>query len=109
MSGLLGGLLLKRDRTDEIQRLHACINGRVQGVGFRWYVIQTVRTRTSDVQGWVKNLHDGRVEVLAEGPTRQLEVLLGALHKGPSGSIVDEVDEEWSAPRGGLLGFDVTF
>ncbi len=58
----------------ETVRLHAIISGRVQGVNFRYYTVQEAQ-RLNTV-GWVCNSSDGTVEVMAEGPREQLEMLL---------------------------------
>ncbi len=89
------------------KQLHAFITGRVQGVGFRWYVIK--QARPLGLNGWVRNLSDGRVEVLAEGVKRDLETLLDYLHKGPSYSLVQDVDADWKDPGGLSGGFDVKY
>ena len=67
------------------------VHGLVQGVGFRWFVgRQAERLR---VQGWVRNLRDGSVEVVARGPAADLHVLHEALRRGPSAARVDRVEE----------------
>ena len=72
-----------------MNRLHVRITGVVQGVGFRWFARE--RARRLGLAGWVRNLPDGSVEVLAEGPPGQLDLLLGELHRGPSGAQVTDV------------------
>ena len=89
------------------KRLHTVISGRVQGVGFRWFVIQ--QARPLNLNGWVKNLYNGDVEVMAEGPKPDLEFLLEKLRKGPTWSHVDHVDVEWLDPSGMTGGFDVKY
>lgn len=69
--------------------------GRVQGVGFRFFVIDTAQEL--DLTGWVRNLSDGRVEVLAEGPRNSLDRLLEILHQGPPASWVTRVDATWES------------
>jgi acylphosphatase len=71
--------------------LHALVRGRVQGVGFRWFVRE--RARELGVRGWVRNRGDGAVEVEAEGDVGTLEQLLQLLRKGPPGALVSSVDE----------------
>jgi acylphosphatase len=70
---------------------HFLVKGRVQGVGFRWFV----HREAADIglRGWVRNTDDGAVEVLAAGEPDQLEDLMVALSKGSRGSRVDEVVE----------------
>lgn len=86
-------------------RLHAVIDGTVQGVGFRMYVLD--QARALGLKGWVRNTYDGRVEVTAEGPYLQLEKLLDKLRLGPRGAFVTEVQKEWLAPTGEFRDFSV--
>lgn len=67
------------------------VQGRVQGVGFRWFVDR--EARELGLQGWVRNNPDGCVEVLAVGTEEQIEVLRAKLRQGSRGSRVDSVDE----------------
>ena len=71
--------------------LHVRISGRVQGVGFRWFVRE--EARRLGLSGWVTNLPSGDVEVEAGGERSSLERLRGALQVGPSGAQVDEVQD----------------
>ena len=66
------------------------ISGRVQGVGFRWFV-KTV-ARDLGLAGWVQNLPDGRVRVVAAGPFEDLITLEAQLREGPPAAIVDNVE-----------------
>jgi acylphosphatase len=67
------------------------ITGRVQGVGFRWFVER--EARAIGVGGWVRNNDDGSVEVLASGSHEQLATLRARLKQGPRASRVDEIQE----------------
>ncbi len=88
--------------------LRAVVRGRVQGVGFRDYVL--VRARFLGLTGYVCNLGDGRsVEVVAEGGRSDLEQLLDHLREGPRLSRVDAVDAEWSEPTGDYEDFGVGY
>ena len=88
-------------------RAHAFIAGRVQGVAFRW---ETQRAAGKhQVRGWVRNLPDGRVEALFEGPRPQVEAVLDWCRRGPSISRVDAVDVEWEAYKGEFEGFSITY
>jgi acylphosphatase len=69
--------------------LHVEIRGHVQGVGFRWFVRE--RARALAVAGWVKNLGDGSVEIVASGPDNALRELLALVKEGPPGARVREV------------------
>jgi acylphosphatase len=70
---------------------HFLVKGRVQGVGFRWFVHR--EAADLGLRGWVRNTDNGAVEVLAAGEPDQLEDLMLALSKGSRGSRVDEVIE----------------
>jgi acylphosphatase len=89
--------------TDE--RLDTTIHGRVQGVGFRIFVVR--EASALGLTGWVANESSGRVRCVAEGPRAGLEQLLAALREGPSGAWVDRVDEAWSEASGGFSRFEV--
>ncbi len=88
-------------------RLHVTVSGWVQGVGFRWFVMQ--QAQRLGINGWVKNLPNGRVETMAEGSADDLNSFLSELKRGPSYARIDNVEETWSQARGGLRGFDVTY
>ena len=75
------------DRRDA--RLEATIRGRVQGVGFRYFVVR--RALELGIVGWVANTPDGSVECVAEGSPAALDALEVSLNEGPTGAIVDSV------------------
>ena len=81
------------------------ISGRVQGVGFRYFVDDTARRE--GVSGFVRNLHDGRVEALVEGDVEAVGRVEAALWRGPRGARVDEVTVDEVAPSGQATGFRV--
>jgi acylphosphatase len=66
-------------------RKHVFYSGRVQGVGFR-YTVNTI-ARNYQVTGWVRNLHDGRVELLAEGASQELQAMLADIAAAMGGNI----------------------
>ncbi|HKQ58176.1 MAG TPA: acylphosphatase [Candidatus Eisenbacteria bacterium] len=74
--------------------VHLVIRGRVQGVGFRYFV--TRRAAALGLSGWVGNRPDGGVEIEAEGPRAALERLVEAVGQGPAGARVTEVKQGWS-------------
>jgi acylphosphatase len=74
-------------------RLEARVKGRVQGVGFRYFVIS--HAQRLGLTGWVSNEQDGSVQCVAEGPRDDLEALLEALKEGPAMAIVEYVAEDW--------------
>jgi acylphosphatase len=69
---------------------HFLVKGRVQGVGFRWFVQR--EAAELGLRGWVRNTDDGYVEVLAAGSPEQMQELVLALHRGTRGSRVDKVE-----------------
>lgn len=85
-------------------RLHAVVKGRVQGVGFRQFVRISA---SSDVIGWVRNLSNGNVEVLAEAERVELYALVNALRTGPLGSNVTDVEIVWGEATGEFTGFEI--
>lgn len=87
----------------ESERLHAIVKGRVQGVGFRYFVRQ--HAQSLGVTGWVRNLANGDVEVLAQAQKPALEDLLKALGDGPPGSSVSDIQVEWGQATGEFIGF----
>ncbi|HJQ46413.1 MAG TPA: acylphosphatase [Amycolatopsis sp.] len=89
---------------NEAVRLTAWVSGRVQGVGFRWWT--RCRALELGLVGSARNLVDGRVEVIAEGPKAHCEQLLSALRSSRSPGSVDQVVERWGKARGELHGFD---
>ena len=72
-------------------QLHVVVRGRVQGVGFRWFVRE--EARRLDLAGWVQNRPDGAVEVAADGAEASIHALRRALEAGPQGANVTSVDE----------------
>ena len=81
------------------------VRGRVQGVGFRWYVER--EAHILQIAGWVRNNHDGSVEVLAMGTRDQLAGLRSRLQEGPRAARVDNVEEAEAEPVAGLNSFQV--
>lgn len=92
---------------DKHERLHAVVRGIVQGVNFRYYTQE--RAHRLGLTGWVRNLADGAVEVVAEGPRPTLGQLLDFLRRGPPAASVTEVREEWQAPTGEFKQFQIRF
>jgi len=73
--------------------LHFLIRGRVQGVGFRWFVHR--EASELELRGWVRNTEDGDVEVVASGPVEDLNELRSSLRRGPRGARVDQLIEHY--------------
>ena len=81
------------------------VRGRVQGVGFRWYVER--EARLLGIAGWVRNNYDGNLEVLATGTRAQLAQLRERLRLGPRAARVDGVEEFEAQPVKGLSTFRI--
>ncbi len=89
------------------QRLNAIVHGRVQGVGFRFFVLR--QAVALGLKGWVRNLAEGTVEVLAEGDAASLRELLTALQEGPDAAFVRDVKWHYSAATGEFREFDIRY
>ena len=76
---------------------HYCVEGRVQGVGFRWFVHR--EAAALGLRGWVRNSETGAVEIVAAGSPEQLGKLRTLLEQGSRGSRVDRVAEEALPPQ----------
>jgi acylphosphatase len=82
------------------------VKGRVQRVGFRFFVENAAQRE--GIQGYVRNQHDGSVEVVAEGDASALGRFEMAVRRGPAGARVDDVDTLDLEPSGRFAGFRVT-
>lgn len=87
-------------------RAHLFIEGRVQGVFYRSFTHEQAGGLGLD--GWVRNLHDGRVEAVFEGPKELVEQMIAACQKGPPGARVSHMDISWEPPAG-EKGFEVRY
>ena len=81
------------------------IAGRVQGVGFRWFAHDAAARE--GIHGWVRNLADGSVEVVAEGEAASVDRFEAAIRRGPGSARVAAVDVEEQAPSGRSVGFEI--
>ncbi len=88
---------------EQNKQLHVLVRGRVQGVGFRAFTLK--KAQELGLNGWVRNLPTGEVEVEAEGKEMDLEAFLLDLQKGPLFSSVEEVDVDWEVPNRQTKGF----
>jgi len=86
------------------RRAHVYISGRVQGVFYRATTRDTARDH--GVDGWVKNLDDGRVEAVFEGDPDDVEAMIDFCHEGSSSARVDDVEVTEEEPEG-LDGFEI--
>jgi acylphosphatase len=88
-----------------IQTRRFLVRGRVQGVGFRWFVER--EAHILGIAGWVRNNHDGTVEVLAMGTREQLAGMRSRLREGPRAARVDDVEESEAEPVKSLNSFRI--
>lgn len=91
----------------DLVRAHVFVEGRVQGVNFRAYTRD--RARQAGVEGWVKNLSDGRVEAVFEGPRSAVQNLVSWCYSGPTSARVDRVQVQWEQPTGKEGGFRIVW
>lgn len=82
-------------------RRRVVVRGRVQGVGFRWFVRE--HARTLKLSGWVKNRIDGAVELEVEGPPDRVAELMTFVGEGPDGAVVGAIEEVQLSPEDGPL------
>ncbi|QDV08901.1 Acylphosphatase [Planctomycetes bacterium Poly30] len=87
-----------------MKALHVTLEGRVQGVGFRWHT--RAEARALGLKGWVRNLDDGSVEAHIQGAESAVQELLDWLRSGPSGARVDECLVKDASPAE-FLGFEI--
>ena len=87
------------------KQLHVLVEGRVQGVGFRYFV--EMKANALDLTGWVRNLYSGEVETVAEGEEEALVQFLAYLNHGPSPANVSHVSAEWSDATGSFPTFQI--
>jgi acylphosphatase len=89
----------------ETRALHLVVNGRVQGVGFRWFTRNT--GRELGLTGRVRNLPDGRVEIWVAGDPQRLTTFVERMREGPPAARVSTIDERELSPVPSWDGFDV--
>ena len=87
------------------EQLRIFYSGRVQGVGFR-YAVKSLAPGF-EVAGTVRNLPDGRVELVAEGERAELVALQQAIRDSGLGGLIRQEDETWSGATNGLRGFEI--
>ena len=95
------------DKNNLRKTLHARVEGMVQGVGFRYSTLH--QARRLGLSGYVRNLWDGTVEVVAEGRQDRLQQLESWLHRGPPGAIVRRVDSRYTPFQGVYRSFGVEY
>ncbi len=89
------------------RRVHVIVEGRVQGVFFRDFTRR--QAQRLGIKGWVRNLMDGRVEIMAEGEEENLKLFLEEVKKGPPLAVVENIDIEWMEFKGEFQDFRITF
>ena len=87
--------------------VHMIVHGTVQGVGFRFFVRE--QAARHGLKGWVRNVPDGTVEIVAEGEKTVLDEFIGKVKRGPMFGYVSEVTEEWIEATNSFAGFTITF
>ncbi len=88
-----------------MKRLHVLFNGHVQGVGFRYSVRHYASSYV--ITGFVRNLHDGQVELVAEGEQKELSGFLKGICSGPLNNYIRNYDENWSDALGTFSDFRI--
>ncbi len=91
--------------TEQQNRIEITVRGRVQGVGFRYFVLQQAQDLA--LTGWTRNQSDGAVMTIAEGPRIDLEELASRLRLGPPMSRVGECEVQFEAASGEFEGFEI--
>jgi len=86
-------------------RLHIFYSGRVQGIGFR-YTVKSL-ARGFEVTGTVRNLADGRVEMVSEGTQEELDAFQRAVQDSEVGRFIRQEEVNWSGATGGFRGFEI--
>ncbi|MFH0926591.1 MAG: acylphosphatase [bacterium] len=87
------------------KQAHVLITGIVQGVSFRYST--HLQANTLGVNGWVKNLPDGRVEAVFEGDEDKVDKIVKWCHQGPTGAVVSNIKVNWQECSGEFKGFTI--
>jgi acylphosphatase len=88
-----------------MEQAHLLISGIVQGVGYRWSCSREAASR--HLRGWVRNLPDGRVEAVFQGPKEELEAMVKWCYRGPSEARVSGIEVRFEAAEEGLGNFGI--
>lgn len=94
----------KQSKYSQITRAHVFISGKVQGVGYRFSTLE-IAVKIG-VNGWVKNLPDGRVEAVFESNKEAIEKMINWCKKGPDYAIVKDISIEYQEPQA-IKGFEI--
>lgn len=90
-----------------MKRVHIYITGWVQGVGFRYYTCQ--KAMVAKVYGWVKNLPDGRVEIIAEGENENIELFISSLTSGTLSRHIEKLEKKEEPYTGQFDNFYISY
>jgi acylphosphatase len=90
---------------EELKCAHIYVEGKVQGVGFRYFVKKIAEEY--HLTGWVRNLHDDRVEILAQGEESQLNNFIARVRLGPGSAFVSQLDIDWLNPDDRINRFSI--
>lgn len=93
--------------TDSASHRRYLVSGRVQGVGFRYFT--RARARELGIRGWVRNLADGRVEVVASASERDLALFEQRLGEGPAGAVVHRMEPSAADGGSGATDFEIRY
>ncbi len=96
-----------KEKSNEMQRVHLTLSGRVQGVLFRANIKR--EAEIIGVKGWVKNLEEDKVEAIAEGNEEQIKKFIAYCRKGPDEARVDYVEIEEQEYKGEFKGFSIRY
>lgn len=99
--------IMSQSGQKQIEELYAVVVGTVQGVGFRYFVVE--KAQRLGLHGYVRNETNGDVEVVAQGTRPVLEHLLMVLRQGPAAAEVHEVHTTWRQPTRHISGFHIRF
>ncbi len=98
---------MEDQRVAKNTRAHVFIAGRVQGVSFRWYTQR--QAQQLGLTGWVRNLWDGRVEAIFEGPEAIVRQAVGWCRHGDPPARVDDIEVTYEDPTGEFKSFRITW
>ena len=101
----MGKTPLMSSQSEDNLTVNMKITGKVQGVGFRYYVLR--QAQELGIRGWVSNKPNGDVEALAQGDKEDLEQFIAKVKQGPSFSIVDDVILNWEDGQENYTSFEI--
>lgn len=95
----------QKNQTEETKRVHIFVEGRVQGVGFRYFTIELANR--FELTGWVRNTHHQEVEITAEGPREKLNQFIVFIRRGPNAGFVKDLRIQWHSATGEFKRFSI--